>query len=99
MEISLQKTMLPVFMTSNQCLYHFDNVHSRACLPSTHGFMFYLKMLSLNHSLQCRMLLGLINNKLGGMWTELAVAYIEVGNILAIVVARNELCIKLIRRK
>jgi hypothetical protein len=45
------------------------------------------------------MLLGLINNKLGGMWTELAVAYNEVGNILAIVVARNKLCIKLIRRK
>jgi hypothetical protein len=33
------------------------------------------------------------------MWKELEVAYTEVGNIPAFVVARNELCIKLIRRK
>jgi len=33
------------------------------------------------------------------MWKELAVAYTGVGNIAALVIARNDLCIKLIRRK
>jgi hypothetical protein len=40
----------------------------------------------------------LINNKLGGMWKELAVAYIDLGNIAAFVIARNDLCIKLERK-
>jgi hypothetical protein len=78
--------MLNVFMTSNQCLSHFDDVQSTAQLP-------YLTMLALSQSLRCRIILGLIKNELAGMWKELAVAY------PAFVVARNELCIKLIRGK
>jgi hypothetical protein len=91
-EISLEKLTLNGLMTSNQCLYHFDDVQSRAQLP-------YLAMLILAQSLRCQILLGLINNQLGGMWKELAVAYTEVDNITAFVVARNELCIKLITGK
>lgn len=92
MEFSLEKPMRNVLVTSKQCLYHFDDVQSTAHFP-------YLAMLTLAQSLRCRILLGLINNKLGGMCKQLVVAYTEVGNIPAFVVARNERCIKLIRGK
>jgi len=44
LEISLEKLMMKVFVTSNQCLYHFVDVQSRAQLP-------YLTMLTLAQSL------------------------------------------------
>jgi len=91
-EISLEKLILNFLEASKQCLYHLDDIQSTAQLH-------YFAMLTLTQSLRSRILLGSINNKLGGMWKELAVAYIEVGNISAFVVSRNELCIKLIRGK
>ena len=66
MESSLEKLTLNVLVTLKKCLYLFDDVQSTAQLP-------YMAMLTLAQSLRCRILLGLINNKLGGTWKELAV--------------------------